>query len=395
MLGHQRRRLLQRQLRASVREPDRADQPDPDAADLLDRRGADQHVRPHGQRPAAGLGDLRGDGRAVLRRRRRLLLGGSRAAIPRFAALHVDQTASPLQAGGNMEGKEVRFGIANSALFTTVTTDASCGAVNNMHDSLTAARRPGADGQHDAGRGHLRRRRLRPLRHAAVRHRRGVRRRADGRPHAGISRQEARGQGGEDGHAGHPDPAAVDAGLYRARRGAARPAPARWPMPGRMASREVLYAYVSATANNGSAFAGLSANTPFWNTTLGLGMFIGRFLMIIPVLAIAGSLAAKKIVPASAGTFPTARHAVRRAGDRRDPDHRRTDLLPGPRARPAWSSISRCTPARFTAQAATWTLSNLNRAAPGRRCSTPPSSWPGDRQSLPQARSAADGRATR
>jgi potassium-transporting ATPase potassium-binding subunit len=66
-----------------------------------------------------------------------------------------------------------------------------------------------------------------------------------------------------------------------------------------------LYAYVSSTANNGSAFAGLSANVPFWNTTLGLAMLIGRFLVIIPMLAVAGSLVRKKIVPASAGTFPT------------------------------------------------------------------------------------------
>ncbi len=68
---------------------------------------------------------------------------------------------------------------------------------------------------------------------------------------------------------------------------------------------EALYAYTSATGNNGSAFAGLSANTPFWNTTLGLAMWIGRFLFIVPMLAVAGSLASKKIVPASAGTFPT------------------------------------------------------------------------------------------
>ncbi|EQD31033.1 ATPase, K+ transporting, A subunit, partial [mine drainage metagenome] len=68
---------------------------------------------------------------------------------------------------------------------------------------------------------------------------------------------------------------------------------------------EMLYAYDSATANNGSAFAGLSANTPFWNTTLGLAMFIGRFLTIVPMLAIAGSLARKKIAPTSLGTFPT------------------------------------------------------------------------------------------
>jgi len=68
---------------------------------------------------------------------------------------------------------------------------------------------------------------------------------------------------------------------------------------------EILYSYVSATGNNGSAFAGLSANTIFYNTTLGLAMFIGRFLMIVPMLAIAGNLAMKKIVPPSAGTFPT------------------------------------------------------------------------------------------
>ncbi len=68
---------------------------------------------------------------------------------------------------------------------------------------------------------------------------------------------------------------------------------------------EILYAYTSGTGNNGSAFAGISANTPFYNTTIGLAMFIGRFLMIVPMIAIAGSLAAKKIVPASGGTFPT------------------------------------------------------------------------------------------
>src|SRR4051794_41873491 len=68
---------------------------------------------------------------------------------------------------------------------------------------------------------------------------------------------------------------------------------------------EILYAYTSGTGNNGSAFAGISANTMFYNTTIGLAMFIGRFLMIVPMVAIAGSLAAKKIVPASAGTFPT------------------------------------------------------------------------------------------
>ena len=68
---------------------------------------------------------------------------------------------------------------------------------------------------------------------------------------------------------------------------------------------EILYAYTSGTANNGSAFAGLNANTPFWNTTIGLSMLIGRFLFIVPMMAIAGSLAGKKAIPASSGTFPT------------------------------------------------------------------------------------------
>jgi K+-transporting ATPase ATPase A chain len=133
--GHQRRRLLQRQFGASVRESRRADQSDPDHPDLLARRGADQRVRPHGRQPAPGLGDLRGDGL--------LFLAGvspSTGPKPRQSRLraHCTSTRRPAlqQAGGNMEGKEVRFGIANSALFTTITTDASCGAVNNMHDSL-------------------------------------------------------------------------------------------------------------------------------------------------------------------------------------------------------------------------------------------------------------------
>jgi K+-transporting ATPase ATPase A chain len=75
--------------------------------------------------------------------------------------------------------------------------------------------------------------------------------------------------------------------------------------PGAHGYSEILYAFTSAANNNGSAFAGISANVPFWNTTLGLAMFMGRFLMIVPALAIAGSLVRKKIVPISAGTFPT------------------------------------------------------------------------------------------
>jgi potassium-transporting ATPase potassium-binding subunit len=223
---------------------------------------------------------------------------------PAFAALHVDQTASALQAGGNMEGKEVRFGIANSALFTTITTDASCGAVNNMHDSLM------------------------PL--------------AGMVPLVNIMLGEIIFGGVGSGLYGmllFVIVAMFVAGLmvgrtpeYLGKKLEAKEVKMAMlgililPMSmlgftalavvlpvgtGAMSNAgphgfsEALYAYVSATGNNGSAFAGLSANVPFWNSTLGLAMFIGRFLMIIPMLAIAGSLVRKKIVPVSSGTFPT------------------------------------------------------------------------------------------
>jgi K+-transporting ATPase ATPase A chain len=226
------------------------------------------------------------------------------AGNPLLAHLPIDQTASAMQAGGNMEGKEVRFGIANSALFTTITTDASCGAVNNMHDSLT------------------------PL--------------AGMVPMVNMMLGEIIFGGVGSGLYGmllFVIVAMFVAGLMVGRTpeylgkkleakevkmamlgililplsmlGFAAVAVVIGPGTSALANAgphgfsEALYAYVSATANNGSAFAGLSANTPFWNSTLGLAMFIGRFLMIIPMLAIAGSLAAKKIVPTSAGTFPT------------------------------------------------------------------------------------------
>jgi K+-transporting ATPase ATPase A chain len=223
---------------------------------------------------------------------------------PAFAALHVDQAPSALQTGGNMEGKEVRFGIANSALFTTVTTDASCGAVNNMHDSLMPL----------AG--------LVPL--------------------VNIMLGEIIFGGVGSGLYGmllFAILAVFVAGLMVGRTpeylgkkleskevkmamlaililplsmlgftALAAVVPAGLAGPenaGPHGFSEILYAFVSATGNNGSAFAGISANTMFYNSTLGLAMFIGRFLMIVPMLAIAGSLAAKKIVPPSAGTFPT------------------------------------------------------------------------------------------
>jgi potassium-transporting ATPase potassium-binding subunit len=226
------------------------------------------------------------------------------AGNPAFAALHVDQAPSALQPGGNMEGKEVRFGIANSALFTTITTDASCGAVNNMHDSLL------------------------PI--------------AGMVPMVNIMLGEIIFGGVGSGLYGmllFVIIAVFVAGLmvgrtpeYLGKKLEAKEVKMAMlgililPMSmlgftalavvlpdgtGAMANAgphgfsEALYAYVSATGNNGSAFAGLSANVPFWNSTLGLAMLIGRFMMIIPMLAIAGSLVRKKIVPLSAGTFPT------------------------------------------------------------------------------------------
>ena len=223
---------------------------------------------------------------------------------PAFAAMQVDQSSGPLQTGGNMEGKEVRFGIANSALFTTVTTDASCGAVNTMHDSLM------------------------PLGGLI--------------PMLNIQLGEIIFGGVGSGLYGmllFAIVAVFVAGLmvgrtpeYLGKKIEARevkmamlaililplsilgfsalatvlPAGLAGPAnAGPHGYSEILYAYTSATGNNGSAFAGISANTMFYNVTIGFAMLIGRFLMIVPMLAVAGSLAQKKILPPSAGTFPT------------------------------------------------------------------------------------------
>ena len=226
------------------------------------------------------------------------------AGNPAMLPFHIDYSTGPLQAGGNMEGKEVRFGIAHSALFTTVTTDASCGAVNNMHDSLM------------------------PLGGMI--------------PLLNIQLGEIIFGGVGSGLYGMLLFAIIAmfvAGLmvgrtpeYLGKKLESREVkmailaililplsilgftaiavvlPAGLAGPANMGPHgfsEILYAYTSGTGNNGSAFAGISANTLFYNTTIGFAMLIGRFLMIVPMLAVAGSLAAKKIVPPSAGTFPT------------------------------------------------------------------------------------------
>ena len=220
------------------------------------------------------------------------------------ARLHIDQHTSGLQPGGNMEGKEVRFGIADSALFATMTTDASCGAVNAMHDSFM------------------------PLGGLV--------------PLVNIMLGEVIFGGVGSGLYGmliFVILAVFIAGLMVGR----TPeylgkkiesydvkmamlytlifplsilgfSAAALMMPklglsslanvGPHGLSEILYAFTSATGNNGSAFAGLNANTHWFNLSLGAAMLIGRFLMIVPMMAIAGSLAGKKLVPPSPGTFP-------------------------------------------------------------------------------------------
>jgi len=206
-------------------------------------------------------------------------------------------------ADGNMEGKEVRFGIFNSALFATVTTDASCGAVNSMHDSFT------------------------PLGGLV--------------PLFNIQTGEVIFGGVGAGLYGMLIFVVLTvfiAGLMVGRTPeylgkkiesydvkmvllafviltfiilgfTAWASVSNWGTSslanqGPHGLSEILYAYTSGAGNNGSAFAGLNANTPWYDTTLGVDMLLGRFGMIIPLLALAGSLARKKIVPASAGTFP-------------------------------------------------------------------------------------------
>jgi K+-transporting ATPase ATPase A chain len=223
---------------------------------------------------------------------------------PQFASMGINQAATAGQSGGNMEGKEVRFGIVNSGIWETATTAASNGSVNSMHDSFT--------------------------------------------PLGGLMAMV-------NLHLGEVVFGGVGSGLYGmlvmavlavfiaglmvgrtpeylGKKIQAREMklvmlyvlifPALILLPAALASvtdaglssranmgphgfSEILYAFSSAVANNGSAFAGLNANTTFYNVTLGITMLSGRFMMAIPALAIAGSLAGKKIAPPSAGTFPT------------------------------------------------------------------------------------------
>jgi K+-transporting ATPase ATPase A chain len=221
------------------------------------------------------------------------------AGNPRLHALGVDS------AYGNMEGKEVRFGIFSSALFVTVTTDASCGAVNAMHDSLTPL-----GGMVPLINLHL----------GEV---------VFGGVGAGLygmlvfviltvflaglmvgRTPEYLGKKIES-YDVKVSALAVLLLIFDIMAFTAWAVVSKWGLAGLNNAgphgfSEILYAFSSATANNGSAFAGLSANTPWYNTTLAISMMIGRFFFIVPVLALAGNMAKKRIVPESGGSFPVA-----------------------------------------------------------------------------------------
>jgi K+-transporting ATPase ATPase A chain len=223
---------------------------------------------------------------------------------PLLQPLGVDQAASSLSAGGNQEGKEVRFGVAGSVLFTAATTGASCGAVNAMHDSYTplGGLVPlvliqlgeivfGGVGSGLYG--------MLVFAVLAV----FVAGLMVGRTPEYLGKKiEARDIQMASLAILVPAAAILIGTAVAVLSPAGR---AGIGNPGPHGFSEILYAVTSSVGNNGSAFAGLSGNTPFWNLLLAVLMFVGRFGIALPILALAGSLAAKTRVPAGAGTLPT------------------------------------------------------------------------------------------
>ena len=226
------------------------------------------------------------------------------AGNPLLAPLGVDQSVSASQAGGNMEGKETRFGINASSLFAVITTSASCGAVNAMHDSFTpvggmvplAMMQLGEVVFGGTGTGLYG---MLVFAILAV----FIAGLMIGRTPEYLGKKIESHEMKLTSIAILVTPILVLAGTAVAvlsdagRAGIAN--------PGAHGFSEILYAFTSAANNNGSAFAGLSANTPFYNVLLALAMWLGRFGVIVPVLAIAGALAAKQRLPVTAGTMPT------------------------------------------------------------------------------------------
>jgi K+-transporting ATPase ATPase A chain len=237
------------------------------------------------------------------------------AGNPQLASLGLQTKATHTQPGGNMEGKEVRFGIASSALFAVITTGASCGAVNSMHDSFTpvgglvplfnihlgevvfggvgaglkgmllfailavfiaglmVGRTPEYVGKK------IEQKEVKMAMLALILMAASI---------LGFTAISSVARFTQNGYWNPPGPATANVNNH-----------------GPHGLSEILYAYSSATGNNGSAFAGLNANTPWYNFTIGLATLIGRFLFILPMLAVAGSLATKKKIPATRGTLPT------------------------------------------------------------------------------------------
>jgi K+-transporting ATPase ATPase A chain len=223
---------------------------------------------------------------------------------PRIAQLGVDQAAGPMQPGGNMEGKEARFGVAASALFATITTATSCGAVNGMHDSFTPLGGFVPLFQMQLGEvvfGGVGSGLYSMLIFAIV----GVfiAGLMIGRTPEYLGKKIEAFEMKMSSIAILVMPFIVLTGTAVAvSTEAGRSAVAN---PGAHGFSEILYAFSSAGNNNGSAFSGISANTPFYNVALALVMWLGRFWPIVAVLAVAGSLAAKKRIPVSDGTMPT------------------------------------------------------------------------------------------
>jgi potassium-transporting ATPase potassium-binding subunit len=223
---------------------------------------------------------------------------------PRVGRLGVDQSPSAVQPGGNMEGKEARFGIAASALFATVTTGTSCGAVNSMHDSFTPLGGFVPLLQMQLGEvvfGGVGTGLYSILIFAII----GVfiAGLMIGRTPEYLGKKIEAFEMKMSSIAILVMPFIVLVGTAVAVSASAGKAGVA--NPGAHGFSEILYAFTSAGNNNGSAFAGISANTVFYNTALGLVMWFGRFWPIVAVLAVAGSLAAKKRVPVTAGTMPT------------------------------------------------------------------------------------------
>lgn len=223
---------------------------------------------------------------------------------PLLASLGVDQTASALQAGGNMEGKETRFGIATSALFAVITTAASCGAVIAMHDSFTplggmvpmVLMQMGEVVFGGVGSGLYG---MLVFAIMAV----FIAGLMIGRTPEYLGKKIETHEMKLVSIAILVTPLLVLLGTAVAVMSEA--GRAGLSNPGAHGFSQVLYALSSAANNNGSAFAGLSANTPFYNVLLAVAMWLGRFGVIVPVLAMAGSLAAKKRATATDGTLPT------------------------------------------------------------------------------------------